>query len=138
MDIGERIELVRARGMSLGHAFTAVTDLLEIHAPAPAKAECPFDYAPYKFRVGAFIVVDEDVSQRAHLAPRDLGIGIPKSLSDLPGCLANDLEITADGAEEDGTRNTGLFAQALALDQLFATIPNVKEIDLGIGKTGRH
>ncbi|HEY3939881.1 MAG TPA: hypothetical protein VGL97_20795 [Bryobacteraceae bacterium] len=70
--------------------------------------------------------MDEHVSQGVHLSPGDLRIRRTKLGTNLPGCLANNLKITANGIEEDGNGDITPLAKVAALNQFLTTIPDVQ------------
>jgi hypothetical protein len=77
--------------------------------------------------------VDQNIAQVVHLAPGNSGMCRPEVRAHLPGGLTDDFQIPADRVEKNGNRNATLFAQTIALNQFFAAIPNMQQIDPWIG-----
>jgi hypothetical protein len=56
---------------------------------------------PDERRIRALVVVDQNVAEVVHLAPRDLGMSGAEFSPDLSGCLTDYLEVPAHGVQEN-------------------------------------
>jgi hypothetical protein len=85
--------------------------------------------APDQGRIGALVIVDQNVAEVVHLAPRDLGMSGAEFSPDLPGCLPDNLEVPAHGVQENARGHGALVSQDGALAEPLAAVQNVKKVN---------